>query len=78
MRRPRPSIRLRLTAWYAAIFFALGAVLLAASYAIVRHEFARDDRPLQVRVDAQPAPGERGATLRVRIAPGLPPLDRIL
>ena len=75
MSRPRPSIRLRLTAWYAAIFFALGAVLLTASYAIVRHEFARADRPLQVRVIAPPEPGARGTTLHVRIAPGLPPLD---
>ena len=42
MRLPRPSIRLRLTAWYATIFLAMGIVLLAVSYAVVRHEF-RDE-----------------------------------
>ena len=43
MRLPRPSIRLRLTAWYATIFIAMGTVLLAISYAVVRHEF-RDEQ----------------------------------
>ncbi len=75
MTRRRASIRVRLTVWYSAIFFALGAVLLTASYAIVRHEFDRGDRALQVRVDAPPAAGERGGTLHVRIAPGVPALD---
>ena len=31
VRLPRPSIRLRLTAWYATIFIAMGTVLLRAS-----------------------------------------------
>ena len=39
MRLPRPSIRLRLTAWYATIFIAMGTILLAFSYSVVRHEF---------------------------------------
>ena len=43
MRLPRPSIRLRLTAWYATIFIAMGTILLAVSYAVVRHEF-RDEQ----------------------------------
>ena len=43
MRLPRPSIRLRLTAWYATIFLAMGIVLLAVSYGVVRHEF-RDEQ----------------------------------
>ena len=28
---PRPSIRLRLTAWYATIFIAMGTILLVVS-----------------------------------------------
>ncbi len=75
MTRRRTSIRVRLTAWYSAIFFLLGAVLLSASYAIVRHEFDRNDRPLQVRVEAPREAGSAAATLRVRIAPGVPALD---
>ena len=68
MRRPRPTARLRLTAWYALVFFALGLVLLGASYAVVRHEFSGERTRLQVSIDSGPA-------VRVRIAPGLPPLD---
>jgi signal transduction histidine kinase len=33
----RPTVRLRLTAWYASIFLVGGTVLLAISYAIVSH-----------------------------------------
>jgi signal transduction histidine kinase len=68
MRHPRPTARLRLTAWYALIFFALGLVLLGSSYAVVRHEFSGERTRLQVSIDSGPA-------VRVRIAPGLPPLD---
>jgi signal transduction histidine kinase len=74
MRLPRPSIRLRLTAWYAGIFLALGAGLLAVSYGVVRHEFGSDGQRVHVRVDEITTLQRDGHphTLRVRIAPGIP------
>lgn len=75
MRPRRASIRVRLTAWYSAIFFLLGAALLTASYAVVRHEFQRSDRTVQVRVDAPATAETPGRVLRLRIAPGVPALD---
>jgi signal transduction histidine kinase len=75
MRLPRPSIRLRLTAWYATIFLAMGVVLLAVSYAVVRHEFRDESAKVHVAVE-EVTPVDSGApphTLRVRIQPGLPP-----
>lgn len=75
MSRRRASIRVRLAAWYSAIFFLLGAALLTASYAVVRHEFHRTDRAVQVRVDAPATAETPGRVLRLRIAPGVPALD---
>ena len=74
MHLPRPSIRLRLTAWYAGIFLAMGIVLLAVSYAVVRHEFGRNGERVHVRVDETTTliAGGHPRTLRVRIAPGIP------
>ena len=73
MRRVRPTVRLRLTAWYAGLFFAFGAVLLVVSYAVVRHNFdqAASDRHVELEstLKAPKAPTRR---IRVRIAPGLP------
>jgi signal transduction histidine kinase len=43
----RPSVRLRLTAWYASIFLLCGAVLLAISYVIV----SRNTTDFPVRVE---------------------------
>jgi signal transduction histidine kinase len=74
MRLPRPSIRLRLTAWYATIFIAMGTVLLAVSYAVVRHEFRNEQGRVHVAVE-EFAPVKSGAAtpaFRVKIAPGLP------
>jgi signal transduction histidine kinase len=74
MRAPRPSIRLRLTAWYATIFLAMGVVLLAVSFAVVRHEFGTEAARVHVAVE-ELAPAKSGLaqrTLRVRIAPGIP------
>ena len=51
MRLPRPSIRLRLTAWYATIFIAMGIVLLAVSYAVVRREFRNEQGKVHVAVE---------------------------
>src|SRR5205807_2015928 len=42
----RPTVRLRLTAWYSSIFLLGGAVLLAVSYLIV----SRNTSSLSVRV----------------------------
>ena len=72
MRLPRPSIRLRLTAWYAAIFMAMGTVLLGVCCAVVRHEFRDESGRVHVAVE-ELAPVKPGApTIRVRIAPGIP------
>jgi signal transduction histidine kinase len=71
---PRPSIRLRLTAWYATIFMAMGIVLLAVSFAVVRHEFRNEAAKVHVAVE-EITPAKSGTsqrTLRVRIAPGIP------
>jgi signal transduction histidine kinase len=73
MRLPRPSIRLRLTAWYATIFIAMGTVLLVVSYAVVRHEFRDEQGKVHVAVE-ELTPVKSGApTIRVKIAPGIPP-----
>jgi len=75
VRTTRPSIRLRLTAWYATIFIAMGMVLLTVSYAVVRHEFRNEQGKVHVAVE-ELAPVKSGAaprTLRARILPGLPP-----
>ena len=74
MARLRPSIRLRLTASYAGIFLALGVVLLAVSYAVVRHEFGSSAQRVHVRVDESTTLTPQGAPRRliVRIAPGIP------
>lgn len=50
----RPTIRLRLTAWYAVIFLASGTVMLGLSYFVVREEF-------EPRVERVELPGGRGA-----------------
>ncbi|HEX7301154.1 MAG TPA: HAMP domain-containing sensor histidine kinase [Solirubrobacteraceae bacterium] len=79
MRLPRPSIRLRLTAWYATIFIAMGMVLLAVSYAVVRHEFRNEQGKVHVAVE-ELAPVKSGVaprTLRARILPGLPPENTV-
>jgi signal transduction histidine kinase len=73
VRLPRPSIRLRLTAWYATIFIAMGTVLLTVSYAVVRHEFRDEQGKVHVAVE-ELTPVKSGApTIRAKILPGLPP-----
>jgi signal transduction histidine kinase len=56
--RPRPTIRLRLTALYAGLFLLCGAVLLGLAYGVVREAFAP-----RVEAVATPAP-TRGAVAR--------------
>src|SRR3954452_3145661 len=73
MHLPRPSIRLRLTAWYATIFLAMGVVLLAVSYAVVRHEFHNEAGKVHVAVEEfVPTKAGLPTTLRVHIQPGIP------
>ena len=73
MRLPRPSIRLRLTAWYATIFIAMGIVLLAVSYAVVRHEFRNEQGKVHVAVEEiSPVAKGKPRKVRARILPGLP------
>jgi signal transduction histidine kinase len=73
VRLPHPSIRLRLTAWYATIFIAMGIVLLAVSYAVVRREFRSEQGKVHVAVE-EIAPVTKGKPhkVRARILPGLP------
>jgi signal transduction histidine kinase len=71
---PRPTIRLRLTAWYAGIFLLLGAGLLALSYAVVRDNFDRAQNQRHVEVEST-LRGERSAStprVRVRVTAGMP------
>jgi len=71
---PKPSIRLRLTAWYAGIFLLLGVALLSVSYGVVRHEFGTQAQKVHVRVDEITSLGRDGKPrrLQVRIQPGIP------
>src|SRR6476661_6138682 len=70
---PRPSIRLRLTAWYATIFIAMGTILLVVSYAVVRHEFRDEQGKVHVAVEELTPVKSGGPRFRVKIAPGIPP-----
>ena len=75
LRVPRPSIRLRLTAFYTAIFLAMGTVLLGLSYAVVRHEFRYESARVHVafeEVVPRRSATRPSRTLKVRIAPGIP------
>jgi signal transduction histidine kinase len=69
----RPTVRLRLTAWYASIFLLGGAVLLAISYAIVSRNTTSFPTRVQERLTVKNAalPG----VTRVEVAPptGIPP-----
>ena len=77
--RPRPTIRLRLTLWYAGVFFLGGALLLGAGYALVRENVETDrvevrraledelGRPLVV-----PAPGTMDQPVPPGVEPRLP------
>ena len=67
--RLRPTIRLRLTAWYAAIFLASGAVLLGCSYFVVRQQF-------EPEVERRAAPAE--GRLAPREGPVAPPGDGVI
>ncbi len=50
--RFQPTIRLRLTLLYGALFLAAGAVLLTLNYALVRRGLERQSAPIGMTVDA--------------------------
>jgi signal transduction histidine kinase len=76
----RPSIRLRLTVWYASIFLLAGCVLLAVSYEIV----SRNTSAYPARVAAEMArlgtsplrTATRGGGIGVNIPPGAKPVPK--
>ena len=88
MKRPRPTLRLRLTAIYAALFCASAGLLLAASWWLLERHFHRT-LPDAVAREAASAVGTQyalafGGTLLVAVAAGwlvagraLAPLARI-
>lgn len=63
----RRSVRLRLTAWYAALFLVGGAALLTTSYFVVRSQFLSPEDHFTVPVGSPNQPG----------APKAPPNDRV-
>jgi signal transduction histidine kinase len=69
----RPTVRLRLTAWYASIFLLGGAVLLAISYAIVSRNTTSFPTRVQERLTVKN--GALPGVTRVEVAPptGIPP-----
>jgi signal transduction histidine kinase len=58
----RPTIRLRLTLVYGALFVVAGAVLLTITYLLVDHDLSQRVRVLVRRVDYTPAVTAGGAT----------------
>jgi signal transduction histidine kinase len=58
----RPTIRLRLTLVYGALFVIAGAVLLTITYLLVDHDLSQRVRVLVRRVDHAPASTTGGAT----------------
>jgi signal transduction histidine kinase len=58
----RPTIRLRLTLVYGALFVVAGAVLLTITYLLVDHDLSQRVRVLVRRVDHAPAVTAGGAT----------------
>lgn len=58
--RPRPTVRLRLTILYGALFFAAGVLLLAVNYTLLRESLAEDMGQSRRIVSTELAPN--GAT----------------
>jgi signal transduction histidine kinase len=70
----RPTVRLRLTAWYASIFLLLGTVLLAISYVIV----SRNTSNLPVRVTRELVAGGAVPTMAVPVGEDGVPAETVL
>ena len=62
----RHSLRLRITAWYAALLIGGGAILLGSAYLIVRHNVAASPAAVQTALEAElaraPTPASDEAT----------------
>ena len=61
IRRPRPTVRLRLTLTYTALFIVTGAALLGVSYILVQHREKGPSTAVQIicrneRSTARPSP----------------------
>jgi len=50
LRWPRPTVRLRLSLWYAALFFLAGALLLTLNYFLIRDSFVVSPKNVRVEV----------------------------
>jgi hypothetical protein len=57
MKRPRFTLRMRLTLLYGSLFFAAGLVLLGVTYVLVDHQTGGPDRIFSVRVGVAGGPG---------------------
>jgi signal transduction histidine kinase len=53
MRLPRPTIRLRLSLWYAALFFLSGALLLGLNYFLLRNSFVVSPQNVNLAVSVR-------------------------
>ena len=49
-RRPRPTVRLRLSLWYAGLFLLAGALLLSLNYVLLRQSFILGPRDIRQQV----------------------------
>jgi signal transduction histidine kinase len=70
----RPTVRLRLTAWYASIFLLLGTALLAISYVIV----SRNTSDFPVRVTKELVAGGAVSTVAVPVGEDGVPTGKVL
>jgi signal transduction histidine kinase len=69
----RPTVRLRLTAWYASIFLLGGAVLLAISYVIVSRNTTSFPSRVGERLTAANGALKGVREVRVEVRPAAPP-----
>jgi signal transduction histidine kinase len=70
----RPTVRLRLTAWYASIFLLLGLVLLAISYVIV----SRNTSNFPIQVTQKLAAEGAVSTVAVGVGKDVVPTEKVL
>lgn len=53
LRLPRPTVRLRLSLWYAALFFLAGALLLTLNYFLIRDSFVVAPKNARIEVGVE-------------------------
>jgi signal transduction histidine kinase len=73
----RPTVRLRLTAWYASIFLLGGAALLAISYVIVSRNTTSFPTRVGERLSAKPGVLAGGPSVAVEVQPNVAPPTKI-